>query len=1063
MTPPQSQTSDVLIRASAGTGKTFQLSNRFLALMARDVAIDHILAITFTRKAAREISDRVLMRLAEATVDPDKLSELREHVSPSLDRPRCLDLLRQLVTSLHRLRISTLDSFFSRVAGSFSLELGMPPDWRIIDDWHDTTLRSEAIRMMLLSESHSAMITLLRLMERGDTTRAVQQRMRQNVDALYELFRESSEDAWTTIPRRPSLSDEEVSAAIDGVEALNDFPDKRFSTARNKDVANARAGDWEGFVQKGLPNAILTKGAYYKRDISQEIQAAYEPLIVHANSLFLHRLADRTESMYRLLEKFDGEYLSLKAQEGAYRFDDIAFLLAVSLDAANVSDWALRLDADATHLLLDEFQDTSLRQWQVIAPVAQAVAGQADDRSFFCVGDVKQAIYGWRGGVSEIFDAVSDQLPGVQEQSLDTTWRSAPVIVETVNRVFETLSSNAVLQEFPRVADLWQDRFHRHVTQRKKLLGHCQLLVSPSASTNGRAEQTEATLTFAAEQIARIACEHPSRSIGVLVRRNEAAARLIYQLRTVHEIPASEEGGSALTDSFAVEAILSLLRIADHPSDTPARFHVAATPLGRAVGLTDYSDDALASRLSLQIRNELLTDGYGTTIYRWARSLADVCDARELRRLNQLLDAAYGYDTLATLRPSDFVRYVEMSRMEDPSESRVRVMTIHKAKGLEFDIVVLPELDQKVLSRTPPVVVGRPRPFDPVDRVCAYAKKEVQLVLPPDLLQMHEDWKTQTLNEWLCGLYVAMTRAVHSLYMITEPSVKDPEKAPKTYASLLRNALAGGQPLQPLIIPYDSGTPDWDTAPLHTVPETAIEPIETETTEAVEVILADAPARRRRNLNRESPSRLKHRGPVDLRQMIEKTSPQAAARGTLLHAWFEQIEWLDDGEPTDAILQDVAAICEDRALDLETELAGFRKMLQQPAIRESLSRSGYDDLSRLGLPDDVSGELVGEPIRLAVYRELPFAIRNENDLLNGVIDRLVVLSVNDRPAAADVIDFKSDAVSTDGPYTVEAAVDNYRPQLLAYRAAVSRLFDLGPSQIATRLLFLGPAIARTVN
>ncbi len=87
-------------------------------------------------------------------------------------------------------------------------------------------------------------------------------------------------------------------------------------------------------------------------------------------------------------------------------------------------------------------------------------------------------------------------------------------------------------------------------------------------------------------------------------------------------MPASEEGGNPLTDSAAVNVVLSLLRIADHPGDTVARFHVAHSPLGAAIGLEDYRDDAAARRVSLQVRQSLVQHGYGATIQGWTQSLA---------------------------------------------------------------------------------------------------------------------------------------------------------------------------------------------------------------------------------------------------------------------------------------------------------------------------------------------------------------------------------------------------------------------------------------------------------
>ena len=105
--------------------------------------------------------------------------------------------------------------------------------------------------------------------------------------------------------------------------------------------------------------------------------------------------------------------------------------------ADRLDEVVYRLDGQVAHLLLDEFQDTSALQWRVLRPFAQRVIRGGEDRSFFCVGDVKQAIYGWRGGVAEIFDALDDEFGGLPSQALNESFRSSPVVIDCVNQVFE--------------------------------------------------------------------------------------------------------------------------------------------------------------------------------------------------------------------------------------------------------------------------------------------------------------------------------------------------------------------------------------------------------------------------------------------------------------------------------------------------------------------------------------------------------------------------------------------------------------------------------------------------
>ncbi len=101
-----------------------------------------------------------------------------------------------------------------------------------------------------------------------------------------------------------------------------------------------------------------------------------------------------------------------------------------------------------------------------------------------------------------------------------------------------------------------------------------------------------------------------------------------------------------------------------------------------------------------RLRRKLLDEGYGRTLWGWAQTLAAQCDEHDLRRLEQLVALGYTFGPRAGVRPSQFVAFVRETKVEDPSATRVRVMTVHQAKGLQFDIVVLPELDQPLKSRT---------------------------------------------------------------------------------------------------------------------------------------------------------------------------------------------------------------------------------------------------------------------------------------------------------------------------------------------------------------------------
>ena len=346
------------------------------------------------------------------------------------------------------------------------------------------------------------------------------------------------------------------------------------------------------------------------------------------------------------------------------RFDDVTRAVGRLAAGGAAGRFSFRLDAQIDHLLLDEFQDTSPAQWQAVRPFASRVCDASDARSFYCVGDVKQAIYGWRGGVAEIFDAVADELAIGRGPSLTKSYRSSPVITQTVNRIFTNLTRHGSLGRSQAAVEDWVKRFPEHETARGELPGYACLRSGPPGDK--KSEQTANQLEWTAAYIAELTAACPGRSVGVLTRTNDAVAQLIFSLRS-REVAASEEGGNPLTDSAAVELVLSLLQLADHPGDSVARFHLAESPLGVELGLAGADQHQAAGALSRQVRRRLIDEGYGPVIYDWAGRLATSCNRREWSRLKQLVELAYGYQPRSTLRPSDFIRFVKHQRVADPT------------------------------------------------------------------------------------------------------------------------------------------------------------------------------------------------------------------------------------------------------------------------------------------------------------------------------------------------------------------------------------------------------------
>ncbi|HUS39880.1 MAG TPA: UvrD-helicase domain-containing protein, partial [Pirellulales bacterium] len=1036
---------------------TFQLTNRYLRLLHAGAQPDEILATTFTRKAAAEIQDRVMVRLAKAALERDAAARLATELEiPELTMERCRELLVGLTRTLHRLRISTLDSFFSQIARSFSLDMRLPPGWRIIEDVENKAYRDEAIQMLLRAGSASDIERLVQLMTKGDADRSISDLIRQTVQNLHELYLASSSDAWRRFPTYAKLRGTELTEVIDELRAF-DFSDApRMTKPRDSDVESIELADWDGFLAGGLTAKVLDGSRkYYRNDIPAGAVALYERLIGHVRGVLVEQLRNQTEASYKLLERFDSIYQEMKYTARVLGFADVTRAVArATLDHVDRLDF--RLDNRIRHLLLDEFQDTSLDQWQVLRPFASRVVsgavGGGEDRpdegrtSLFCVGDLKQAIYGWRGGVPEIFDAVEEELPGLSCESLTCSHRSSQPVIDTVNQLFSRLTDHPRLEKERLAVERWQNNFQQHTTARPELPGYVELVTAPQKDDSQ--SQLDATLNTCADRIAELTKLAPAATLGVLTRKNTTVAQLIYLLRK-RNVHASEEGGNPLTDSAAVQLVLSLLQLADHPADTVARAHIARSPLGGPLKLSRHDDAAAAAGLAAQTRRQIQAAGYGQMIEEWAVLLRPYCDRRDASRLQQLVDLAYGYQPMAGLRTRHFIHYVQTTPVSDPQAAKVRVMTIHKAKGLQFDIVVLPELDADLVGQHDAFVVHQPKPTEPIDRVCLYRNAQIQALLPSDMQEMFATATDRSVTESLCVLYVAVTRAIHALYMIIPPASS--KNLPRTYGGLLRAALHGTGPVQPETTLYQHGDPRWFEK--SGAPQPSAEA--TESAAAVPLTIK-LPPRTDAQLSGEtvSPSSLTGGAIRNLADILELETSPAMVRGTLIHAWFERIHWLEDGAPDDTVLRQIAQRYERAGLDLDDLLSEFGTMLQDPAVRELLDRQYYQPPHNAAVRKILPDAERDKPLRVQVYPERSFAIYEDGQLIYGIIDRLVLLYDEQQLVAADVIDYKTDRLAADDPQALTKKVDHYRPQLEAYRKAVARTFRLPQEQIAARLAFV---------
>ncbi|QAA48671.1 hypothetical protein C1O40_09075 [Akkermansia muciniphila] len=475
---------NMLISASAGTGKTYQLSLRFLGLLALNGGNhpERLIAITFTRKAAGEFKDRILTDLAAGAADEAGAARLKERLwavikgtdgepglwpgapeawkEENLHRERFLHLLHILVQNLARLNLCTIDSLFAQIASASAFELGVS-GFSMIDPTAEKLARREA----LLSLYRECSVNRERRKDFEDAFLSgadsdaeaadAENSMMRRLDTYHELFLDVPDAGMWGNPVTLGFTLEELAPPVpleqfDSVlhslvfqvqqtpapEGKNGVKNKElFLRFLNGFSQYARLGRVRFRTEGGSPWTITVEEAREKfRDFWTP---ALEKLIQSWLRMEALHTLRRTRATHGLMLLFEGKYSSLVRNRGRFLFHDVTRMLGGGTITPELKrDLQYRMYCRYDHWMLDEFQDTSQPQWRVIKPflddLAESKAG--NEGSIFVVGDIKQSVYQWRGGDPELFRSVSSQLQ-LEQRGMSTSYRSVQPVLDLVNDI----------------------------------------------------------------------------------------------------------------------------------------------------------------------------------------------------------------------------------------------------------------------------------------------------------------------------------------------------------------------------------------------------------------------------------------------------------------------------------------------------------------------------------------------------------------------------------------------------------------------------------------------------
>lgn len=887
-----SPSSNITVSAAAGSGKTWMLVTRVIRLLIAGAEADGILAITFTRKAAAEMQERLMTRLRElAAADQPRLAELLEMMAIECDAEQC-DLARGLYEKLLRSNrqpsITTFHSFAQQLLHRFPLEANLPTTFDLIEQ--PSLLINEAMDA-LFAEVNSAQqrhcladLQTLYTLIGGDfnVRKALRGFLDQRIDwwAMIEGLDDPVTTQQADLRRRLAVGDSPTDPAAFFTPLqlrLREYAQLRRLHETNTELAAAasveralEARDYgslravfftmkdEQRKLKSSKASLASRGEMHEQRLQSLHDELHSACGEHDDLLARERNAQINCAWYAVGHRLIEVYQQIKLNRRLLDFSDLEWQAYRLLNSHDQAHWIqYRLDQRINHLLVDEFQDTNPVQWRMLLPLLEEMAAADGERqrSVFLVGDVKQAIYGFRRADALLFGQAHDWLAthlAASSVPLTTSRRSAPAVMDFVNAVF----SGETLRE--RLPD-----FRPHDTHRQELWGQVTVLPLfsnnnvdqldpsdlaqlqtnktglrdslqiPRPDINRSAEQDEAeaiaahieSLITQGLQIGSPGAQRALRYADIIILlRNRQLASVIEAALRRRRIPYFGTERGTLFECTEIQDMLALLDCLLTPYNNLAVARVLRSPL------FDFSNDELAA-IALQAKRgdaswyavlqQLATAG---TVYEqaWQR-LAGWHAALGALPVHDLLDRIYSeanviarYQALvpqhhAARVHANLMRFLELALEIDsgryPSleqfrhhlrslhkhaaenmdiaqttgdHDRVRIMTIHAAKGLESAVVYLADTAREAGNRE----VWKPLVNWPANR----ARPEYFVLLPTGkqrdrvLQSLQANRAQREYFEDANLLYVALTRAQQML--VISANAKQPDKFGGWYADL---------------------------------------------------------------------------------------------------------------------------------------------------------------------------------------------------------------------------------------------------------------------------------------
>ncbi len=732
------------LKASAGSGKTFALSVRFLALLFKGANPSEILTLTFTKKATAEMKERILdylkilqkenLESEEKEKSQNILKELEEkyHLDPSLVRNSAQKIYQRFLNA--EIRISTIDAFFQSILRKFCWFVGLSANFEVNEDTkvHQQQLNASFLNALNGEQLEELSVFIAQCLSYDSyTSDSILERLRFLKNKLYLFDPNKKEPAFDEkgfLEKLRSLNQQ-----IQSIETASDTAKKAI-----------KCDDFRGFLNSSL--TWLKKKSEYRdfKKLKDEIPTLESECEEIENDLKRYYEARET-ALFKKFPKFIQLYDKATSKIQALDFDaikDKVHALLNGYEELPAEFFYFRLDSKIAHILIDEFQDTSLNDYKILAPFIDEIKagiGQAKwHRSVFFVGDVKQSIYAFRGSFSSLFESVAKDF---YHDNLQFNHRSAPLIINYVNTIFKKAYQNSptayLEQKYPKTSQ------NKHATD-----GYVKVSLV--------ADDRELLLDQILQEAQNL-LEHriEPKDITILCATNDDALEIKnYLQENLSAIRPSTESSAKLSQFVESKIIKNALKyaLAEEPYKPFYKHSV--------LKLAGYLHDDAIVLPSFNPKKESVA-GFVWKVMEWFELYgepAQIC-----------LELAVGCEDA-----NEFLEKLEAKKIASFNLKGAQIMTIHKSKGMQFPYVIVCERLGKPKSNNSNQFLEE---YDGTELLRLYYRMKNREVVDKDYARALDKEEVAKDHEETNVYYVAFTRAELGLIVVAKD--KDQKKDKK--------------------------------------------------------------------------------------------------------------------------------------------------------------------------------------------------------------------------------------------------------------------------------------------